>query len=93
MKSPYSLIIKPLLTEKSTELAHTSHQYLFKVAKEANKIELKEAFEKAFGVKVKSVKTMNVKGKAKRVRARIGMTASWKKAIVTLEEGNTINII
>ena len=93
MKSPYSLILKPLLTEKSTELAELSNQYLFKVAKDSNKIELKAAVESIFNVKVKSVKTLNVKGKTKRVRYKAGKTASWKKAIVTLEEGHSINII
>lgn len=93
MKSLHSLIIKPLLTEKSTELAKESRQYLFKVAKDSNKIELKQAIEKIFNVKVDKVTTMNVKGKTKRVRYKEGKTACWKKAIVTLREGYKLDII
>ena len=93
MKSPHSLIIKPLLTEKSTELAEKSNQYHFKVAKDSNKIEIKQAIEKVFNVKVRKINTLNFKGKEKRVRYKIGRTASWKKAIVTLEEGYSINIL
>lgn len=93
MKSPHSLIIKPLLTEKSTELAEQRNQYHFRVARQANKIEIKKAIQQVFDVKVKKVTVMNVKGKPRKVRFKAGKTAMWKKAIITLEEGHSINVI
>ncbi len=92
MKDPRDIIIKPLVTEKSTNLME-ENKYCFKVDKRANKIEIKNAVENIFGVQVKAVNTMNMKGKPKRFGIYRGYTSSWKKAIVTLEEGSkTIEI-
>lgn len=87
MRSPYDIILKPLITEDSMDKMD-SGIYTFKVAKNANKSEIKKAVEIVFGegIKVAKVNTMNVIGKKKRVGANTGRTSSWKKAIVTLTE-------
>ena len=87
MKAAQDIIIKPIITEHSME-ALASGKYTFKVAKNANKIEIAKAVEELFGVQVASVNTMNVRGRAKRVGLNRGTTPSWKKAIVTLKEGS-----
>ena len=87
MKAAQDIIIKPIITEHSME-ALASGKYTFKVAKDANKIEIAKAVEELFGVQVASVNTMNVRGRAKRVGLNRGVTPSWKKAIVTLAEGS-----
>ena len=88
MMDLYEVIKRPLVTEKGTELADTLNQYTFKVAPEANKIEIGKAVEELFDVKVAAVNTMNRKGKRKRLRSsRYGRRPNWKKAIVTLSEG------
>lgn len=81
------IIIKPIITENSMD-ALQQNKYTFKVAKNANKIEIAKAVEELFGVDVKSVNTMNVRGRQKRVGMSVGKTADWKKAIVTLKEGS-----
>ena len=78
------IIIKPIITEKST-MESGEGKYTFKVAKKATKIEIRNAVEKLFDVKVLNVNTINVKGKAKRVGVHRGMTSDWKKAIVTID--------
>ena len=84
MKTAYDIIISPVITEQSMEDLDIK-KYAFKVAKDANKIEIKKAVEEIFGVKVAAVNTVNVPGKAKRMgAARPGMTRSWKKAYVQL---------
>lgn len=83
MKTPYDIIIKPIVTESSMMLAN-DRKYVFQVAKDANKTEVKTAIEEIFGVKVDKVNTMNVKGKFKRQGKFEGYTSSWKKAIVKL---------
>ena len=83
MKSPYDIIIKPIITEKSMSGMETN-KYTFKVLKDANKTEIKLAVEEAFGVKVAKINTLNVKGKVKRQGKFIGKRADWKKAIITL---------
>ena len=84
MKTAYDIIIKPIITEQSME-ATEEKKYVFQVAIDANKIEIKKAVEEIFGVKVASVNTLNVPGKHKRMgAARPGMTRSWKKAYVQL---------
>lgn len=91
------ILRRPIITEKNTRLMEMN-QYTFEVAPEANKIQIKEAVERTFNVKVKKVNTMNVRGKPRRrVRRRgrvpvVGREASWKKAIVTLEPGYTIDL-
>lgn len=79
------VIIKPIITEKSME-ALQEKKYTFRVAKNANKIQIREAVEELFGVNVLKVNTMNVRGRMKRVGASRGKTPDWKKAIVTLTE-------
>jgi len=83
MKSPYDIIIKPIITEKSM-MGMEMNKYTFKVLKDANKTEIKLAIEEAFGVKIEKINTLNVKGKVKRQGKFIGKRADWKKAIVTL---------
>src|SRR5690554_827368 len=88
MKDPRDIIIRPIVTEKSTGLLE-ENKYTFVVAREANKIEIKRALEEIFDVKVKAVNTANYRGKKKRLgRFPQGYTPRWKKAIVTLAEGS-----
>jgi large subunit ribosomal protein L23 len=94
MKNSADVIKKILLTEKGTRLSEEQNQYLFRVAREANKVEIKQAVEALFNVRVKAVNTMRRKGKKKRQRtAQFGTTASWKRAVVTLHEDDSINLI
>lgn len=86
MKSPYEIIKRPIITEKSMEMLD-DNKYTFEVDKNANKPEIKAAVEAIFdGVKVKNVRTMNFTGKSVRTRYGYGKRADWKKAIVTLTE-------
>lgn len=85
MNAPQDIILKPVITERSMDNLQIG-KYTFKVAKDANKSEIKKAVETLFGVQVAKVTTINVKGKLKRVGRFEGMTPSWKKAIVTLTE-------
>ncbi len=78
------VIIKPIVTERSSEGIQEG-KYTFKVNKKATKVEIAKAVEKLFEVKVLKVNTVNVRGKEKRVGAHVGMTPSWKKAIVTID--------
>jgi large subunit ribosomal protein L23 len=103
MRTPQTVIKRPLLTEKGNRLRETgggdmappegeeySQKLLFEVSKDANKIEIKNAVEKLFNVKVLDVKTQVVRGKEKRIGRWMGRRPNWKKAIVTLEPGKTI---
>ncbi|MBQ9890749.1 MAG: 50S ribosomal protein L23 [Firmicutes bacterium] len=87
MKTPYDVIIAPVITEKSMDDA-ASKKYTFKVAKTANKTEIKNAVETAFGVTVEKVNTANYDGKIKRQGRYEGRTPGYKKAIVTLSESS-----
>ena len=88
----YLEILKaPVITEKS-QIAKSEGKYTFKVDSKANKIEIKEAIEKIFNVKVTSIRTLNVKPKKRRVGRYTGLTNRYKKAIVTLAEGQTIDL-
>jgi len=87
----YDVIRKPVITEKAT-MASESGAVVFEVAPEANKPQIKEAVEALFGVKVKAVNTTITKGKSKRFRGQMGTRKDVKKAYVTLEEGNTIDV-
>lgn len=91
MKNPRDIIKKPMVTEKSNDLL-SENKYTFIVDLDANKIEIKHAVEKLFKVKVEKVHTMRVKGKIKRVRRVPGRTPERKKAIVTLKDGDNIEI-
>lgn len=91
MKNPRDIIVKPVVSEKSVaDMEH--NKYTFKVSLSANKIDIKNAVEEIFKVKVKDVKTMVVKGKVKRMGRFEGKRPDWKKAIVTLNDGDKIEI-
>ena len=83
MKTAYDIIIKPVITEQSME-ATEDKKYVFQVAIDANKIEIKKAVEEIFGVKVEKVNTIRMDGKEKRMGVHIGRRANWKKAMVKL---------
>ena len=85
------ILIKPVLSEKATALRE-QNKYVFKVAPAATKLQIKDAVTKLFNVKVVNCTVMNVGGKEKRVRGKLGRTASWKKAIVSLAPGETIKV-
>ena len=87
----YDVIRKPIITEKAT-MASEANAVVFEVAIDANKPQIKSAVEELFGVKVKAVNTSIAKGKQKRFRGQMGRRKDVKKAYVTLEEGNTIDV-
>ncbi|WP_308001897.1 50S ribosomal protein L23 [uncultured Parolsenella sp.] len=91
MNSAYEVIIRPIVSERSFDLMN-ENKYTFEVAKNAPKEEIRAAIQKLFGVRVLKVNTINVKPKKKRVRYQVGMTRSWKKAVVTLAPGDTIEV-
>ncbi|MBE0597489.1 MAG: 50S ribosomal protein L23 [Desulfuromonadales bacterium] len=92
MKPLHQIIRKPLITEKTSSLQKEAGQVVaFEVGREANKIEIKQAVEKAFNVKVTNVNTALVGGKVKRVGRQSGKRSNWKKAYVTLAEGSNID--
>ena len=91
MTESYTLIGSLLRTEKGA-IQHQDDKYFFSVKKDANKIQIKQAIELIFKVKVQKVNTLVAPGKLKRVRYQIGKTSDWKKAIVTLQDGHKINI-
>ncbi len=92
MREPYDILLRPVVGDKASIQREENGKYHFVVVKDANKIEIKRAVEQAFKVKVTKVNTANVNGKKRVVRFKTGFTASWKKAIVTLAEGQRINI-
>ena len=89
--NPHQVIIRPLITEKNTNLMPLG-KYCFEVDRSANKMQIKQAVETIFNVKVTNVHTMNVRGKLRRRGMKYGYTADWKKAIVTLAEGDRIEL-
>ena len=94
MKNSADVIKRILLTEKGTRLSEEQNQYVFRVSRDANKVEIKRAVEELFDVRVMAVNTMCRKGKKKRLRtAHAGMTAAWKRAVVTLNAEDSINLI
>lgn len=88
----HDIIVRPVITEKSTEQLDRHHAYTFEVSREANKHQIAQAVEALFNVNVESVRTMNFRGKPRRVGRQIGRRANWKKAVVTLREGDSIEI-
>lgn len=92
MKNPYEVIQLPLMSEKLTMMRETSNKYAFKVHPKATKVDIANAVEKIYGVKVLSVNVMHRKGKERRLGWKVGRTSHWKKAIVTLAEGDYIDI-
>ena len=93
MNEPYDIIQTASLTEKSTLLSEKQNKYVFRVRPHANKIQIKQAIERLFQKKVVDVNTCNYSGKEKRVRGPLGRRAHWKKAIVTLAEGEKIDLV
>jgi large subunit ribosomal protein L23 len=91
MKEVQKIIRRPLVTEKSTRQKEEGRQYAFEVDPDANKIEIQHAVEHLFKVKVLQVRTSNALGKLKRVGRKFGKRPDWKKAIVTLKEGDRID--
>lgn len=89
-KNPREIIIQTLMTEKGTHITEDANGYLFKVHIKANKIEIKDAIEKIFDVKVRKVNTIYYKGKPKSLGRYSGRRSDWKKAIVYLESGESI---
>ena len=91
LNKSYKIIQKPIVTEKATKLSEFN-KVVFEVASKSNKNEIKGAVEKLFSVKVKAVNIINIKGKVKRFKGVLGTRNNIKKAVITLEEGNTIDI-
>ena len=89
-KSQFNLIIEPHITEKVLVLKEEQNKIIFKVRPDANKIELKSAIEDIFKVTVEKIATINMKGKKKRLGLHQGKRSDWKKAIVTLKDGDSI---
>jgi large subunit ribosomal protein L23 len=92
MRNINDVIVRPLVTEKSHDQLDRLGAYTFVVNRDANKIEIAKAVEKQFGVKVRDVRTMRYAGKQKRMGRFVGRKASWKKAMVTLAEGDSIEL-
>jgi large subunit ribosomal protein L23 len=92
MHNLHEVIVRPLVTEKSTGQLERTGAYTFVVAKDANKVEIAQAIEKLFNVKVRDVRTMQYRGKERRLGRFIGRRPGWKKAIVKLREGDSIEI-
>ena len=91
MKSPHEVIEAPLISEKGTLLTESANQVLFKVRPDANKIEVKRAVETLFKVKVEQVRMARYLGKVRRIGRSMGRRPDWKKAYVTLKEGDKID--
>jgi large subunit ribosomal protein L23 len=89
----HQIILAPVVSEKANRVAEKQNQAVFRVLPDADKAEIKEAVEKLFNVKVDAVRTLSVKGKAKRFGRFMGRRASWKKAFVTLAEGQQIEFM
>jgi large subunit ribosomal protein L23 len=87
-----NVIIKPLVTEKSTHQQNTRNAYAFKVHKSANKQQIKKAVENLYDVKVADVRTMTRKGKPRRTRFKVTTTSDWKRAVVVLAENSRIEL-
>ena len=92
-KNIYSVIRRPIISEKSIQLRETLNQVTFEVSRTANKFEVRRAVESLLEAKVASVNTMIVRGKVKRMGKYTGRRPNWKKAIVTLQEGETIEAL
>ena len=90
MKAPQDIVIRPIISEKMEYLQEAQRKYAFKVHPGANKIQIKDAIETIYKVAVTDVNVMNRMGKKRRVRYNEGRRSSWKKAVVTLKEGDTI---
>jgi large subunit ribosomal protein L23 len=92
MRDPRQVIIRPVVTERSTALADDSGKYTFIVQREANKIDIKNAVQSLFDVKVRNVRTAVFRGKMRRVGRSVGRKPGYKKAVVTLADGERIDV-
>lgn len=92
MTDPHQIIRRPLVTEKTSFLTERDNKVAFEVARSANKLEIKKAVEQLFSVKVVEVHTLSMHGKLKRMGMHQGRRSDWKKALVTLQEGDKIEI-
>ena len=93
MRNEYQLLIRPLVTEKNMQLHENQNKVFFEVAPNANRIEVKRAVEKVFNVKVEKVNILNQNGKRVRFKMQMGKRKDWKKAIVTLKEGEKVDYL
>jgi large subunit ribosomal protein L23 len=95
MRNPYEILIRPVMTEKAMQgETSAAPQYAFEVAIGSNKVEIKRAVEECFDVRVQAVNTLRIKGKRKRLRtSKLGKRRDWKKAIVTLEPGQALELV
>ena len=101
MSARTSIILRPILSEKGTMLSETQNKFIFQAEKQSNKLEIKKAVEEKFKVKIKKVATLNIKGKNKNMTIKSnghilrtnGNRSSWKKAIITLEKGFSIDML
>ncbi|MHB0858399.1 MAG: 50S ribosomal protein L23 [Anaerolineae bacterium] len=87
----YEVLKRPIMTEKSSYMVDALHRYTFEVDRRANKLQIREAVETAFGVKVVDVNLMTVRGKQRRLGRHVGRTSDWKKAVVTVAPGESIS--
>ena len=88
--NPQEIVLRPVVTEKTLRIAEQENAYTFKVARKANKVQIREAIENLFDVSVEGVRTSNYIGKYRRVGRYFGATPNWKKAVVRVKEGDTI---
>ena len=93
LESHYRVIEKPVITEKASDGTIARNAYTFRVPRDANKIEIRQAVEALFEVNVRSVNTLQVKGKWRRRGRNVGRTRQWKKAMVVLADGQTIDVL
>ena len=91
MMDPHHIIKRPIITEKANIEKEDSNHHIFQVARDANKVQIRRAVEELFGVRVEEVRTCIMRGKNKRRGRMIGRTPNWKKAIVKLAKGETID--
>jgi large subunit ribosomal protein L23 len=89
----YKVLLAPRVTEKTARIGDESNQYVFKVASDANKTEIRAAVEALFEVTVEAVRVVNVKGKSKMFKTRPGKRSNWKKAYVRVQEGQTLDFL
>jgi large subunit ribosomal protein L23 len=92
-RNDYQILIRPLVTEKSMQLKDSENKLFFEVAPDSNRIEIKRAVEKVFKVKVKKVNVLNKRGKRVMFRMQPGKQKDWKKAVVTLHEGEQVDYL
>jgi large subunit ribosomal protein L23 len=88
--TPQEIVIRPLITEKTLRIAERTNAYTFQVRPSANKVQIRDAIERIFNVRVIAVRTQNCLGKFRRVGRYTGATSNWKKAVVKVKEGDSI---